>query len=135
VSEISTIITIESVTCGECGTLFGLGSGFKKNRLEDGRSFFCPNGHGISWSESEVVKLRRSLQNAQEEAIRARNAAAHNDAERAKAEKKIARLLKRVKAGVCPAGCKRSFTNLRRHVETLHPAIAGEIRLAEAKSR
>lgn len=132
---INVLVAIDNVTCGQCGVVFGLESSFKRKRLEDGQAFYCPNGHYVGWSESEVVKLRRSLQAAQQEAIHQRQAARVNDMERAAAERKVARLLKRVKNGVCPAGCKRTFANVRRHVASKHPALAGEIRLAEAEGR
>lgn len=101
--------------CAECGIAFGITSDFQRRRSEDGLTFRCPNGHALSWHETEIQKLRNALTAKTAELDRV--SAARRDAEAARelAEKR----LNRVQNGVCPK-CKRSFENLRRHMETRH---------------
>lgn len=35
----------ETVECCDCGIVFQVSSDFDDNRFEDGRVFYCPNGH------------------------------------------------------------------------------------------
>ncbi len=38
-------LRMEMHTCIECGVAFGMPTDFVARRREDGRNFFCPNGH------------------------------------------------------------------------------------------
>lgn len=128
-TTITRSITIKSVSCGSCGILFGLDSAFMDARLDDGKSFYCPNGDFISWkaaNEAERIELRlrmeldaaRSL--ARRESERARTA----DYQRRAAKGQLTKTKKRVAAGVCPC-CNRTFQNLGRHMAGQHPDYAG----------
>lgn len=64
-STISRIVTIESESCVVCGTTFGLESRYMQHRLETGENFYCPNGHSLSYNESEVKKLQAHLRGHQ----------------------------------------------------------------------
>lgn len=84
--------------------------------------FYCPNGHQQHYSKSEAQKLReqletrdRELRKSKCETLNERNAKLAVEAEKAKVERKLAR----VKRGVCPC-CNRSFNNLQRHMATKH---------------
>lgn len=103
----------------------------KYNRAEwpnNTLSFYCPNGHSLSYpGRNEEQLLRRRLDAAkdhnatltarldQTEASRRANKAA---ATRARNERD--RILQRIKGGVCPC-CNRSFKNVRRHMASQHP--------------
>lgn len=113
-------INIVTETCYLCGCVFGLEKQFKENRVSDKESFYCPNGHSQSYvgetSADKAERLQREL-----EAEKKKKEWAENDARKAKAETK--KLKTRVKNGCCPC-CKRSFTNLARHIKTKHPEFA-----------
>ena len=118
------LIQIELVhlSCGACDIEFAVPKGFYDRRKEDGRVWHCPNGHERVFRESTVERLQKEL--AAEKAQRERERLAAIDArceaqkQRLKAER-VERKLKRVRNGVCPE-CKRSFGNLRRHMEHQH---------------
>lgn len=94
---------------------------------QKGTTFYCINGHPQSYTETENAALKKQLEQQKAETERERLAAnsARAIAETARKAERIARgklkaQTERVKNGVCPC-CTRSFTNLRRHMETKHP--------------
>lgn len=52
---------IESFHCGQCGVPFGLSTVLAAQRRMDGHPFWCPNGHGVSFSDSPGEKLRTAV--------------------------------------------------------------------------
>lgn len=114
-------ITMITVKCCECGTVFGMTSDLQKRFLNDhNKMFFCPNGHKQHYiGKTDAQKLKE----AQEEMIKQRDARYREELAKNEALKKIRLLdakIKRIHNGVCPC-CNRSFENLRRHMETKHP--------------
>lgn len=122
-------ITLERVECGSCGGVFALISKFIEHARNNCGGYKCPYcGIGWSWSESEADRLRKQLVakqgeilKAQQDVALARQRALAADEQRYKNERK----LKRAEKGVCPC-CTRSFTNLRRHMATVHGVKNGE---------
>jgi nucleosome binding factor SPN SPT16 subunit len=107
--------------CINCGIAFFFPEDFKRERLKDHRSFFCPNGHQQYFSgETEAEKLRKELSAAKqrEETIRQQRDIAN--AELAKEQAKVRLVKKRAAAGVCPC-CKRTVSAMARHMKTKHP--------------
>lgn len=118
-------LTYETTSCITCGVVIALPSDFHRQRRIDHKDYYCPNGHGQRYTgDSLEEQLRKQLaaemkkrewaEQAQKQAelgeqVAIRSAAAYKGK------------LKRVANGVCPC-CKRSFTNLRRHMATKHPA-------------
>jgi hypothetical protein len=118
------LLTFEVVECYSCATSFALTEQFIRNRCDDHKGFYCPNGHLQSFQgKSEAERLRdqlaqreRSLEFARQ---RQRDLERSRSAFQAVATRR-ANELKRVKSGVCPC-CNRSFTALGRHMATKHP--------------
>lgn len=107
--NLTIIKSFEALECYACACLFAVTSDFKKNRVGDHNTFYCPNGHPQSYiGETEAERLKKQL--AQETS---RRALAEDNAS------KFERKLKRVQNGVCPE-CNRSFENLQRHIKTKH---------------
>lgn len=52
-------VTLFIVDCANCGIIFGIPDDFDDRRREDGGSFYCPNGHTISYHESESTKQKK----------------------------------------------------------------------------
>lgn len=117
----SLVFTVDlvSVQCGKCGVTFGLPANFHRQCCEVGQHFYCPNGHCRVYGETEVKRLEREL--ALEKSRHDQTKARLNTAEKAVAteKRKAARVQARVQNGVCPH-CRRSFQNLRRHMQTKH---------------
>lgn len=121
VRTITTETTIVPVTCGECGTVFGLGAKYQEARLADHRTFYCPNGHGRAYNgKSEAEKLREQLGWANSRAQSWRDQAETAEARRRGEKAAKTRLKNRIANGVCPE-CKRSFPDLRQHMAGQHP--------------
>lgn len=121
---------MEQCTCATCGIAFALPASFMGALRNNKKEFFCPNGHSLSFNEREVdrlqrekEKLARELEIAKVERDAARKLRDENAAKAEKASTSLRRLKARVGAGACP-GCKRSFPNLRRHMESKHPEMA-----------
>lgn len=115
--------TLEAEVCGACGVLFAAPKIMLDACRQDGDSFFCPNGHSLSYTESENDKLKRQLQNAKDG--RAAERAKRDQAEASLRTTKgvVTKMRKRIAAGVCPC-CRRSFQDLARHMESQHPDFA-----------
>lgn len=107
-------------TCYSCGILFAFPVEWRKNRLNDKATWYCPNGHQQHYTgpteadtlRAEVAKQKR----ATDAALDRLNAekAAHEVT-----EKERRRIVKRVEAGVC-IHCNRTFTNLAKHMNSAH---------------
>ena len=113
--------------CSECGMPYALTERFHYRRKNDGKTWYCPNGHGQCICESEVQRLNRELtrikRNAEFDRTRARelNESLGSVSRSLRATKgALTKTKNRIANGVCPC-CKRSFTNLHRHMETKHP--------------
>ena len=112
-------------TCGECGIAFAMDLNFHDKRKEDGKGWYCPNGHCRIFTETEVTKLKRRLEWA--ENATARITKNLNRANKSVAAQKgiVTKLKKRVGNGICPC-CNRSFANLARHMSGQHPKWKGK---------
>lgn len=115
--------------CFRCGVVWMMPASLVRQCRDNGASFYCPNGHGAVFRESEVERLKKQL-----EAEKKRTAWAEENGKNLREqllaeEQKTARVkrkLGRVGKGVCPC-CNRSFQNVRRHMETKHPKFDGEV--------
>ena len=113
---VPTTIVYETIECAVCGHLMALPTTFVRNRRDDHKGFYCPNGHSNYFAaQSEADRLREEKARAISQLDQER--AARYDAEhgRAKVERKLARVAK----GVCPE-CQRTFRNLARHMKCKH---------------
>lgn len=129
----------EEQDCVQCSVKFCVPVGFTDHRRRDKRSFWCPNGHSMSYTESEADRLKVKLQaqeqataNAKAEADRERKWRREEAEERKHAERRLAaqkgvttRLKNRVGNGVCPC-CNRTFANLARHMAGQHKGFVAE---------
>ncbi len=97
-------------------------------QAEKHRAVHCPLGHEFVFTENATDRANRRAKEAEATAARLRSGIqAARDQARAAERSAIAykghltRLRNRVANGVCPvAGCKRSFTNVRAHIEGQH---------------
>jgi hypothetical protein len=108
--------TFTTIDCCKCGVVFAVDESLNANWQREKTKFFCPNGHAQSYSENEADRLKRELIRVQ----------ADLDFQKRRAEsfdKKLGRLKRRIKAGVCPC-CQRTVSQLARHMATKHPEFA-----------
>lgn len=95
------VIEFEVTHCKSCQVVVVMPSSMMRARREDRKTFFCLNGHSLSFrGETEAEKLTKQLASER--------------------EAKVTRIKNRVGNGVCPC-CNRTFQNLQRHMHTKHP--------------
>lgn len=121
-------LTLFVSDCASCGVIFAITDEMAARRRDDHRTFYCPNGHTLSFSgptkakqDAQAAKERAARLNAALMAQRDQTEAALREAAEAKASE--VRLRWRVGNGVCPC-CNRTFPALAAHVATKHPEFA-----------
>jgi ATPase subunit of ABC transporter with duplicated ATPase domains len=114
----------EDEVCCNCGVEFA--SPVIAIRRNDGKSFYCPNGHSQSYRETEATKLQKQLdqerqkrEQAERETEWAKAEARTARTQETKAKNKLKKVVTRVNAGVCPH-CNRTFQQLARHMQSKH---------------
>lgn len=113
-------ILLQEETCCDCTTHFAMDGSLRTRLLESGGTFYCPNGHGQHYTETEVMRLRKEKQR-----LEGRLKWAESDAEYLKKEKtalkgQLTKTRNRIANGVCPC-CHRTFQQLARHMDNKHP--------------
>jgi len=120
------------IDCVTCAVIFAIPERLHRARRKDGQGFYCPNGHMMSWRETDTDRLRKQLET--EKRNRAHFEQRWRESEddlvnekRSKAAIKgqLTKTKKRVANGVCPC-CNRTFVNLARHMQGQHPEYEGE---------
>lgn len=120
--------TLTIQACPDCGTNFGCEEDLIEARRKDGRTFYCPNGHRLSYKDSEVERLRKETQRL---ARRAENLEAQRDQLTTSVEHErrrvatykghLTRTRNRITSGNCPC-CDEHFPDLQSHITTAHPS-------------
>lgn len=101
-------------TCITCGITFAFPATRQRWLKQDHQNFYCPNGHAQHYpAKSDAEKLREQLVEKERQlGIEQRN--------RLALEQQNAQLMRRAKNGTCPC-CKRTFSNMARHMQSKHP--------------
>ena len=124
-----TVDMVVIVCCNdECGMSFAVPTWWQKGKRETHKRFFCPNGHGQSYTdESDLDKAIRERDTARQQVARAEEerteALALAAREEARADREVRankKLQKRAAAGTCPC-CQRTFANMSTHMKQKHP--------------
>lgn len=125
---VHTAVRIKTTTCCICHVLVGMSEDMYNQRLEDHQTWHCPNGHAQHFTgKSEAQKLREEnerLENrvAQERSWR-RSAEGRTERERrshAATRGHLTRAKNKAAHGCCPY-CTRTFKNVQRHIDNMHP--------------
>lgn len=130
-STIAVTQTYTVIHCGECGVPFALNDEFIRERRNDHKTWYCPNGHSRYYPEkneteqakAQVARLQRQLANRDEDLRAERAAHKVTERRRAAAKGQLTKTKKRVANGVCPC-CNRTFADLARHMAGKHPDYA-----------
>jgi hypothetical protein len=137
-STITEVLTIETTSCGVCGVVFGMPADMLRSRKRTGKTFWCPNGDQIGYSETDADRLRKELEAVKRtrDQLNASWLAARDQAEAA--ERKATalrghntRLRKRIAIGQCPA-CHESFPDVAAHMAERHPTYSDDNHADEA---
>lgn len=115
-------ITINLVeeTCVACGTHYAVDSHLHSQFKSYGSTFYCPNGHGQSYTETEVMRLKRENDNLQKRTQWAETAAENARREKTALKGQLTKTRNRIANGVCPC-CHRTFKQLEAHMSNKHP--------------
>lgn len=120
-------VSVEFVPVGACchegcGIQFALTLDLKNKRLQDGKGFYCPNGHLQFYQDNENARLKKQLEQKQKDVewIRAQRDRAERQTSAARGL--VTKIKNKIANGVCPC-CKRSFINLHRHMKHMHPTF------------
>lgn len=127
------MITINSqvlseTSCCVCGIIFAVPQDWLANKKNHGNGFYCPNGHSLTFGKSKVDELKEKLEAVERDLRAAKcNILTERQLKEAEAKKRESAeaKLRRVSKGVCPC-CKRSFSNLQRHMASKHPGEKAE---------
>lgn len=125
--------------CPMCFVYYSAPNALFEARRADGKNFYCPNGHILSYKDNEQDRIRQERDRLKQEsarleearllAIRQRDSArdkTHQTERRLAAQRGVTtRLKNRVANGVCPC-CNRTFVDLARHMSTKHKGFVAE---------
>lgn len=111
---------LEIMECPFCFITFGVPKRLLTAKQQNGTEFWCPNGHDLNFQENENAKLRRERDLLRQRLAMKDDQIAEANERTAAAQKEIDRLAKRANHGVCPC-CKRTFSQLARHMKDKHP--------------
>lgn len=124
-------ITLEITTCCVCGIHFAAPVEMMNEKRKNAGSIYCPNGHSLSWRETEAQKLERQLQlerqrHDQTRADRDRIAAesARKQRQLYAARGRLTRFKNKSAAGKCNC-CGKEFMDLKIHMAQAHPGFVG----------
>ena len=120
-------VTLVVMDCAQCGVVFAISDRLNTSRKESGESFYCPNGHGMTYGKSVADRLRDQLSAAERDREWFRTAERETREERDRVRASLAatkgvvtKMRKRAIAGSCQF-CHRHFSNVERHVASRHP--------------
>lgn len=125
---LSGAVTLQATSCVSCGVAFAMPELMIEQLRRSHSSFYCPNGHSLSFQGKPVEETLRA-QLAQEKANSEywRKNAARKERQKIWLKGQVTKAKKRVANGVCPVrGCHRHFDNLGRHMETKHPDFVSQ---------
>ncbi len=113
--------TLTVTCCGNCGIPFAIPDNLYAARVDDGKNFYCPNGHFIGWSAAnETARLRREANKAEERATRIQADLDRTEASRRAWKGQTTRLRNRASEGEC-VYCGKFFVGLAVHTAKAHP--------------
>lgn len=122
-------ITLVTEECCDCHVLFAIPQEMRNRLVNDHSRFYCPNGHGQSYTGKTDAQKERELRERAERQLEQARTRMHRAEQNAQAERRsaaaykgqVTKLRKRVADGICPVpGCRRTFQNVARHVEGQH---------------
>lgn len=128
----TTIVKVELMaeTCIACGTIFGLLSSYQDTLRETGKTFYCPNGHGMVYGnplKERIKNLERQLKQEQEVREYWHKSAKAEETDHTLTKRRLSatkgqltKTKKRIGNGVCPC-CHRTFKQLVQHMANKHP--------------
>lgn len=130
-------ITLTVTECCICGIKFAIPEAMLAQRRRTGERFYCPNGHSLAYTKSELDDLKdqllqttkkleaaeTSLRIERRTRERTEQVAEHYKRSRAAVKGQLTRAKQRISAGTCPC-CEAVFPDLGAHMAEAHPEYA-----------
>lgn len=123
------VAELEIHTCPTCFIVYAFPTAMSERKQESGDSWYCPNGHSISFTTSTKAKLeemRRERDRLKQNEAYLEERLKDRDLDLLRAQRstaalkgEVTKIRKRVGNGVCPC-CNRTFQNLARHMSVKH---------------
>jgi hypothetical protein len=114
-------ITLNLHECPDCGCVYGLTTDYEDRRRHDHKTFYCPNGHRLNYSqENREEKLKRQLEWTSRDLSQTQSQLLVTKRQKAAVKGQLTKTKRRVANGVCPC-CNRTFENLAAHMHGQHP--------------
>lgn len=122
-TAIDAFVHLDTTSCCVCGVVFAMPVDLLRRHREQGSSFYCPNGHSLSYAKSEVQRLRDQLDRASARTKHLEDQREASERSNSALRGVITKQRQRAAAGVCPC-CHRTFQQLARHMGNKHPDYA-----------
>ena len=120
--RINAALDFEVEDCINCGIIFAIPRELRARLTNNRQTFYCPNGHSMSYTEPEIERVRKQLEQAKRDAEWQRQRAESADKRLIAAKGQMTKLKNRVNHGVCPH-CQRTVSQMERHIATKHPDV------------
>ena len=120
---------LKTMQCQGCGVWHAIPKVTYDSYRRSGGFWHCPNGCERGWikgaEQEEINRLRRANERLVQREAMLNDEIEHEKRRGAAARGQVTKLKNRAAAGVCPC-CKRSFSNLRKHMQSKHPEYGKE---------
>ena len=116
-------VRINVIECCVCGSWIALTTDQEDRFRDKGGTFYCTIGHSQHFTETEVQRLTKALEDERRQTSKARGQVDDLLLDKAQRQKELRRLQRRTDNGVCPH-CRRTFKQVTRHITKKHPAVA-----------
>jgi hypothetical protein len=127
--EVTATLITETCIAYECGVLFGVPADWKRQRQQDHKLFYCPNGHqqyyGAKTKEEQLrdqlAEANRSLDFHRQRGDRLEDRNGRLTRSNSALRGVATKLKRKAAAGEC-GFCHTRFADVAAHVEAEHPA-------------
>ena len=84
-------IKLTPTECVQCGIPFAIPAPYQRSLTETGRSFYCPNGHNLTFGEGENKRLIQYISRKNKEIESLEKANSNRKGQITKLEKKLSK--------------------------------------------
>ncbi len=112
--------SVESQECCNCGIVFWVPAHLHRRWRNEGQSFYCPNGHGQSYTDTPIQKLGKELTAMKDDRNWWKGATRAEEKRHSATKGQVTKLRRGIGAGTCPC-CNRTFKQLAAHMTRQHP--------------
>lgn len=107
--------------CSSCGVAYAISDAYDDRRREDHATFWCPNGHGQSYSQKTEAEKQRERADRLQQQLKRRESDLQSERNSHRSTRgELTKVKKRVSHGVCPC-CNRTFKQVDAHMKRMHP--------------